>query len=114
MDKGSGGGLVQGRRWREGETRPPPDRPRAPQTAPIEPNLNLGSSPEAIKKIQEAAKINISVSSELLSLYASEPPGLRVPAAKCLGGIREAQTIIYFELSPPQKDRVTCESDIDV
>ena len=32
-------------------------------------------------------------SSELLSLHASEPPGLRVPAANCLGGIREAQTI---------------------
>ena len=30
---------------------------------------------------------------ELLSLHTSEPPGLRVPAANCLGGIREAQTI---------------------
>ena len=51
-------------------------------------NKNFGSSPEAIKEIQEAAKIN-----ELLSLHTSEPPGLRVPAANCLGGIREAQTI---------------------
>ena len=51
-------------------------------------NKNFGSSPEAIKEIQEAAKIN-----ELLSLHTSEPPGLRVPAAKCLGGICEAQTI---------------------
>ena len=32
-------------------------------------------------------------SSELLSLHTSEPPGLRVPAANCLGGICEAQTI---------------------
>ena len=32
--------------------------------------------------------------SELLSLHASEPLGLRVPAAKCLCGCREAQTII--------------------
>ena len=30
-------------------------------------------------------------SSELLSLYASEPSGLRVPAGSCLGGICEAQ-----------------------
>ena len=34
--------------------------------------------------------------SELPSLHASEPPSLRVPAAKCLGGIREAQTIYLF------------------
>ena len=32
-------------------------------------------------------------SSELLSLHTSEPLRLRVPAANCLGGIREAQTI---------------------
>ena len=31
--------------------------------------------------------------SKLPSLHTSEPPGLRVPAANCLGGIREAQTI---------------------
>ena len=31
--------------------------------------------------------------SEFLSFHASEPPGLREPADRCLGGIREAQTI---------------------
>ena len=65
-------------------------------------NKNFGSSPEAIKEIQEAAKIN-----ELLSLHTSEPPGLRVPAAKCLGGCREAQTILtLMKPSPLQQNRL--------
>ena len=53
----------------------------------------IGSFQEAIEKIQELTKINIS---EPLSCQASMPPSLqaseRLPP-RCLGGIREAQTI---------------------
>ena len=54
----------------------------------------IGSFQEAIKKIQELPKINMS---EPPSFQASMPLSLRVPAAKCLGGIREAQTIPTVE-----------------
>ena len=60
------------------------------------------NSLEAVKKIQKAAQINIVIrASELLSLHVSEPPGLRVLAAWCIGGIREAQTISYNFLPFP-------------
>ena len=32
---------------------------------------------------------------ELLDLHKSQPPNRQVRAAKCLGGIREAQTIMH-------------------
>ena len=48
------------------------------------------SAQGTMKKIQELSKINIF---EPPSLQASMPLSLQVPVAKCLGGIREAQTI---------------------
>ena len=57
----------------------------------------IGSFQEAIKKIQELPKINMS---EPPSFQASMPLSLRVPAAKCLGGIREAQTITLLSENP--------------
>ena len=49
-------------------------------------NIFVGSSPRSCQDQHIRA-------TELLSLHASQPPSLRVPAANCLGGIREAQTI---------------------
>ena len=53
--------------------------------------LCIGSSQETIKSIQELSKTNIL---EPPSFQASLPLSLQVPAAKGLGGMREAQTII--------------------
>ena len=50
--------------------------------------LPSGPPTAMIKKIQELSKINIL---EPQSFQASMPRSLQVPAAKCLGGIREAQ-----------------------
>ena len=52
--------------------------------------LCIGSSQETIKNIQELSKTNTL---EPPSFQASLPLSLQVPAAKRLGGIREAQTI---------------------
>ena len=60
--------------------------------------LCIGSSQESIKNIQELSKTNIL---EPPSFQASLPLSLQVPAAKRLGGIREAQTIwiLHFTLN---------------
>ena len=50
-------------------------------------NIFVGSSPRSCQDQ------HIIRAFELLSLHTSQPPSLRVPAANCLGGIREAQTI---------------------
>ena len=55
--------------------------------------LCIGSAQETIKNIQELSKTNIL---EPPSFQASLPLSLQVPAAKRLGGIREAQTISCF------------------
>ena len=55
--------------------------------------LCIGSSQETIKNIQELSKTNIL---EPPSFQASLPLSLQVPAAKRLGGIREAQTIMII------------------
>ena len=52
--------------------------------------LCIGSPQATIKNIQELSKTNIL---EPPSFQASLPLSLQVPAAKRLGGIREAQTI---------------------
>lgn len=39
-----------------------------------------------------------TMASELPSLHAPEPPSLRLPAANCSGGIRQAQTISWLFL----------------
>ena len=50
-------------------------------------NANLEICQKAVKKLQKLSKVKWH------SLRASEPPSFLVPAAKCLGGIREAQKI---------------------
>ena len=55
--------------------------------------LCIGSSQETIKNIQDLSKTNIL---EPPRFQASLPLSLQVPAAKRLGGIREAQTIYVF------------------
>ena len=58
--------------------------------------LCIGSSQETIENIQELSKTNIL---EPPSFQASLPLSLQMPAAKRLGGIREAQTICSYRPS---------------
>ena len=92
--------------------RHPPDPPKPPQDAPrgrfgshlgvifdcfslkIAPSASRWHQDGIFQKDPRTFQDQHIRASELLSLRASEPPSLRVPAAKCLGGIREAQTII--------------------
>ena len=111
-------GPKRARRDPKSAPRGPKSAPRGPKSAPRD-FKNISKSPKEHLRIQKGTasdlneakqrldgnwiKIHMTVhlighdvcwDSKPLNLHASEPPSLRLPAAKCLGGIRGAITII--------------------